>query len=98
MLHADLMSRISAAELRRWRILEQIEPFGERAEYFRAGLICAVLVNGNPYRSKDAKTVTASDFMPQFDAPVAQAAEEQRSILMMFQEAQDSYVRSKADT
>jgi hypothetical protein len=42
----------------------QLEPWGERRADLRAGTIAAVLVNGNPHRSENARSVKPEDFFP----------------------------------
>lgn len=48
-----------------WMILEQLEPFGERADYLRAGIIASTIANCN--RSSDHPAFKPDDFMPDFD-------------------------------
>lgn len=41
-----------------------MEPFGEDRADLRMGMICATIVNSNPWRKKSARSVSATDFMP----------------------------------
>ena len=59
---AELEVRMSAAELERWALFEQEEPFlATRVEYV-GGVICSVLANIN--RAKHAAPLSPLDFMP----------------------------------
>lgn len=62
MTRAELMSRISDAEFYEWMVLEQIEPFGEFAEWVRNGRLLALL--SNIYRSKDDPPYKLYEFLP----------------------------------
>lgn len=57
-----MLSEMSSEEFMQWELLEQLEPFGERAEYMRNALLCAILVNIN--RSKDSPAAELDDYMP----------------------------------
>lgn len=46
-----------------WQIYEAIEPFGERADYWRAGQICAQIFNSNRTKKSDP-IAKAEDYMP----------------------------------
>lgn len=63
-----------AAELREWMGFAELEPFGPLADDFRAGSICAAALN--PHRKKDAKPLTAADFMPALAATLHPPEEE----------------------
>src|SRR5262245_1750029 len=65
MTRAELRERLSMRELQQWLILEAIEPFGERAAYWRSGLICATIANVNR-DPKKTLAFKAKDFMPDF--------------------------------
>lgn len=53
---------MSHAEFIHWMALYEIEPYGEEADYFRAGIVASTIANCN--KSKDAEPFTAIDFMP----------------------------------
>lgn len=68
----------------------QIEPFGERAAFFRSGLIAATIANAN--RNPKRPAFKVSDFMPDpmlpKQPPKVQTLEEQkRALLEMFERA-----------
>lgn len=46
-----------------WQLYEALEPFGERAQYWRAGQICAAVMNSQRTKKSDP-LATAEDFMP----------------------------------
>ncbi len=46
-----------------WQLYEALEPFGERAQYWRTGQICAAVVNSQRTKKSDP-VAKAEDFMP----------------------------------
>lgn len=54
---------LSSEELTEWQLYEQIEPFGERAEYVRWAALCALLVNLQ--RTKKDTPAKVEDFLPE---------------------------------
>lgn len=56
------MERVSSSDFTQWEMLEQIEPFGERAHYLRTAMLCALLVNINRVEGQPAAEIDA--FMP----------------------------------
>lgn len=66
MTRGEMLSRMSSEEFAHWMVLEQIEPFGERAEYIRAGNIAAATYN--VHRGK-RDPLTWQDIFPWFDKP-----------------------------
>lgn len=62
---AELTERMSERELQEWQLLEQLEPFGEVKEDYRAASICLTLYNVN--RTKDSKELSVEDFMVKFE-------------------------------
>ncbi len=55
---------MSGRRFTRWQLYEQVEPFGERAAYWRAGQICATFANIQCRTKKTDEVLTAEDFMP----------------------------------
>lgn len=54
---------MSAKQFAEWMVYEQLEPFGERAHYWRTGQICAAVRNSQ--RAKESDSIAhAEDFMP----------------------------------
>lgn len=69
-----------------WERFWSEEPWGWEHERDMAGLICATIVNTNPWRGKNAKTFQARDFIPRpprpkAAKPVSQTAEIARAAL-----------------
>lgn len=92
MTRDEMMRRISYSEFIEWMILENIEPFGERGDYLRAGIIAATIANVN--RGKDQPAYSPLDFMPVIKEPEpAQTAEEISAMMRMIQLAQEAQER-----
>ncbi len=53
---------MSEAEFRKWMYVYSVYPFGERAAFYRSGMIAAMIANQNR-DAKKSKPVTAQDFM-----------------------------------
>ena len=65
-----------------WIAYYGIEPFGERAEWLRTGVLASVIAN--THRSKSSKLFTPEDFMPRFEEKKVvpkQSVDEQRAAL-----------------
>lgn len=45
-------------------VLESIEPFGERGNYFRTGILASVIANVHRDKKKRPRPYDPSDFMP----------------------------------
>lgn len=54
---------MSAKRFTEWQLYELVEPFGERAQYWRTGQICAAIANSRRTRNNDP-IAKAEDFMP----------------------------------
>ena len=77
--------RITNREFQEWFLYEQIEPFGEKRDDFRAGILWALIAN--IYRKKDAKTISAMDY------PLIK---EQKTKQEVAQELHQQFLRFKA--
>lgn len=91
MTRAELMQRMSAAEFMEWRLLEQIEPFGDRRADVGAAMICATIANVN--RGEKTKPYQTTDFIPRWDPPSParpQTPEDQLQFMLMIQAAQNA--------
>lgn len=53
---------MTAEEFYDWMVFEQVEPFGEAADYLRTGILASTLANC--HRSKEQQAFTPQDFMP----------------------------------
>jgi len=80
----ELENRLSGKELSEWMAFERVEPFGVQMDNFRAGQICAAIVNCNG--GKNGKAVSASDFIPLFtqESPVNDKRRAQKKQIAMF--------------
>jgi len=89
MTRDEMMARMSYAEFQEWKILEQIEPFGEVGDYFRAGIITANLLN--VHLRQGAEPFKPSDFIPKIEQePEPQTPEQMLAFMMMLKETQDA--------
>lgn len=64
MTRGEVMTRMSMEEFYHWMLLERVEPFGETAEYIRAGRLAALIANIH----RDAKkheAFTLRDWAPE---------------------------------
>lgn len=77
MTRAELLSRISAKELRDWEVFAAVEPFGEERADIRSAIICCTLARG--YGNKKA---TVKDFLLKLDPPEPMTPEEIKACLM----------------
>lgn len=59
---------MSAQQFAEWQIYEMVEPFGERAQYWQMGQICAAIMNAQRTKRTDP-VAQAEDFMPQTFRP-----------------------------
>ena len=59
----ELRSVISEAEFQKWMYVYSVYPFGERAAFYRSGMIASMIANQNR-DPKKSKPLTAQDFMP----------------------------------
>lgn len=44
-----------------------LEPWGEERADYRSGVVCATIVNSNPYRKKGSPAAKPEDFVPDYD-------------------------------
>ena len=73
MLRDELWNEISIHEFQEAMILEEIEPFGERAAFIRTGMLCSVIANVN--RGKNDRVLKPEDFIPRWDEHVEEVIE-----------------------
>lgn len=62
---AELLSRVSSAELTEWMQFYNLEPFGSEAGYLGHAITAQVVANVN--RGKGQKPYKVQDFLPQFE-------------------------------
>ena len=86
---------MSCVDFAHWRVLEQIEPFGERGEYFRSAQLLALLANIN--RKPGSAPFELSEFMPKFDDDDSprQSHDAIKSVMMALKAQQDAVLAAK---
>ena len=62
---AELLDRISSAELTEWMAYFKLEPFGTEVDMLGHAITSATIANTN--RAKGHKAFEPSDFMPDFE-------------------------------
>jgi hypothetical protein len=84
-----MLAEMPASEFRKWEIFEQIEPFGERGEYYRNALLCLTIA-----RCAGNKQMKLEDFI--IDTlkaePLKQSPETIKALLMAMMEKQNKWV------
>jgi hypothetical protein len=77
--HPDyLMGLLTPRQLIEWRAFANLEPFGEEAHYWRAGLIAAAAIN--PHRARGKKAVSPEELMPNIYSRTADAKQSVQQI------------------
>lgn len=69
MTHTELRARITQREIMAWRILEEVDPWGQRREDYRTAMLASIV-----YNSSHEKTLPVSDFMLDFCRPAETVA------------------------
>lgn len=59
-----MMERMPAKTFNAWRQFWRSDPFGAEADWLRNGILAATVANSAPFRGKDSKVASPSDFMP----------------------------------
>lgn len=54
---------MSGQQFTAWQLYELVEPFGERAHYWRTGQLCAAMFNSQRTKKSD-RVAKAEDYMP----------------------------------
>ena len=84
------------SEFRECMLFEQIEPFGERRQDYRIGILAALLAN--IHRRKEAQPFKPQDFMLPWDPPAprrAQTVEEQIAMFELIRKTQNRLVANQ---
>jgi len=76
---ARCQAEVNSREFAEWQAYRRIEPWGLERGDLNAAMVCAVIANVNAAKGRRYKP---SDFMPRFDAPRRQSAEEMQRRLM----------------
>lgn len=65
-----MRARLSPRQIQELLVLEQIEPFGERAQYLRTGILCSVLANIHRDPKQKSSPYKPEDFIPKFGGEI----------------------------
>lgn len=92
----ELRERIGASEFVDWMVLEELEPYGEKAEWYRAGMIACVILNSRPGLKKGDKLFTPDDFIPKIDTRSAfEKAEQERKAMVIWAKVHNAKVEAR---
>jgi hypothetical protein len=62
--HPDhLLAKLTSRQVSEWWAYDTLEPFGERVDWLRMGVLAATIVNCTP-RKKGSKAAKPEDFIP----------------------------------
>jgi len=75
----DLLRRMDSAELTEWMAFYSVEPFGDARGDIQAAIVAATMANC--WRGKDKTPYKLSEFLPKFDPPKQQTADDMKKIL-----------------
>ena len=80
--HPDILLRqLSSNQIAEWMAYSQLEPFGEKEAFWRAGMIASVIANA--HKSKKTRPFKPEDFMPKFRTKVErQSTDEIKEVMM----------------
>ena len=86
---AELLSRISSAELTEWMAFSMLEPIGHERGDLQAAVVAATMANIN--RKKGKKPFKPADFMPKFNGAEQAQDDTERAVEMskMFRKADE---------
>jgi hypothetical protein len=63
---AEMMHRMTSAELSGWLAFSSVEPIGDDREDFRMAMLCSLIANVNRDPAKRAEPFTPMDFIVNF--------------------------------
>ena len=78
---AEMLERMSSAELTEWMAFARLEPFGSEVYFIGTGIVAATVANFSGMLPKGRKRKEIKDFMPKF-------REEDQSVDSMIQIAE----------
>ena len=81
MPRAEMLTRMSSAEISEWIAFNSLEPFGSEASYFGHAIVASTVANAS--RSKGRQVFKAEDFVPKFERKKAQSINEMLQIAQM---------------
>lgn len=90
---AELLSRVSSAELTEWMAFYRLEPWGSEVEDWRFGMVASVIANVNRDPKQRRKPFDPPDFMPKrgpSQEKREQSPDEIMRVLQMWQTAFDA--------
>ena len=80
---AEMLARMSSAELAEWQTFEYVEPFGSKAMFLGHAMTSAAVMNSR--RTKNSDPISkASDHMPKFEIKRNQSVEQMLQIAQAF--------------
>ena len=82
---AELLSRISSAELTEWMAFYTLEPFGFERDMLGHAITASTIYNVN--RGSKDKALDVEDFMPRFQKIKQQTTEDQVNVASMITKA-----------
>jgi len=68
-----MLREISSRDFAEWMAYSRLEPWGERREDLRMGIIASTIANGN--RGKNQKPFKPADFLPEFEIETEEEAQ-----------------------
>ena len=83
MTRAELLRRISSAELTEWIAFDQIDPIGDERADLNAGIVASTLANCN--RGEATEPFKPADFMPDYDGSRREEEPDVDALMAKFQ-------------
>lgn len=62
----ELKTRMTATEMVDWEVLEDVDPWGQRREDYRAAILAATVMNAGGWRKTGGRPFTEADFLLDF--------------------------------
>ena len=81
MPRAEMLARMSSAEITEWAAFASLEPFGSEASYFGHAITASTIANR--LRNKGERAYKAEEFMPKFEKKEAQSVDEMLQFAQM---------------
>ena len=78
---AEMLARMSSAELSEWVAFSTLEPFGAEASYFGHAITASTIANVN--RQKGQRVYKVDEFVPKFERKKAQSVDQMLQVAEM---------------